>query len=150
MTNSGPRRQLTGRVSVELSPDEAYRLFTARGEEAWAHGWSPRFPASTADDTVPGTVFTTDAHHRSTTWIVVDSAESQRISYARVTDGMYAGTVTVTLEAAEAGSVVTVTYDLTALSETGERHLADFAERYPDFLHSWQDAIADSLAREAT
>jgi len=150
MTTSGLRRQLTGRVAVALPPDEAYPLFTPRGEEAWAHGWSPRFPASTADDTVPGTVFTTDAHHRSTTWIVAESAKGRRISYARVTDGMDAGTVTVTLEAADGGSAVTVTYDLTALTETGERHLAEFAARYPDFLRSWQDAIADSLAKEAT
>jgi len=148
MTTSGLRRRLTGRVAVALPPDEAYRLFTPRGEQAWAHGWSPRFPAPTDDDSVPGTVFTTDAHQQSATWIVVDSAEGRRISYARLTDGMDAGTITVTLEAAEDGSAATVTYDLTALTETGERHLTRFAERYPAFLRSWQDGIAASLAKD--
>ncbi|MBO0867758.1 MAG: SRPBCC family protein [Micromonosporaceae bacterium] len=149
MTAPGRRRRLTGQFPVALPPEEAYRLFSPRGEQAWAHGWSPQFPAPAADDTAPGTVFTTDAHHRSTTWIVVDSAEGRRIIYARVTDGMDAGTVTVTLEGADGGSTATVTYDLSALTEAGERHLVDFAGSYPEFLQSWQDAISASLAKEA-
>ena len=90
MTASGLRHRLTGRVAVALPPDEAYRLFTPLGEQAWAHGWSPRFPVPTADDTV-----------------------------------------------------------LTAITEPGERHLAEFAGRYPDFLRSWETAIVDSLTKDA-
>jgi hypothetical protein len=40
---------------------------------------------------------------------------------------------------------VTVVYELTALSEAGDHHLAEFAAGYPAFLRSWQDAIAGYL-----
>src|SRR5436305_397346 len=37
---------LTGRLTVDLPPAEAYELFTPRGEERWVPGWRPRFPAA--------------------------------------------------------------------------------------------------------
>ena len=47
---STPQR-LTGRIKIHLPPGEAFHLFTPRGEQAWAHGWHPRFPAPAPDDT---------------------------------------------------------------------------------------------------
>jgi hypothetical protein len=38
-------RRLTGRIQVPLPPEEAFRLFTPRGEQDWVHGWRPHFPA---------------------------------------------------------------------------------------------------------
>lgn len=73
------------------------------------------------------------------------------MSYARVTPGARAGTVTVDVESNRGGSEVTVTYDLTALHDAAEAELADFAANYPAFLRSWEDKIAvwlsDSSAR---
>jgi hypothetical protein len=51
-------RRLTGRIQVPLPPGEAFRLFTPRGEQDWAHGWQPRFPATAPGDQV-GTVTVT-------------------------------------------------------------------------------------------
>jgi hypothetical protein len=62
-----------------------------------------------------------------------------------VTPHVNAGTVTVILDEANGSSDVTVTYELTALSDAASKHLHQFAERYPAFLHSWQDAIMASL-----
>ena len=90
-------RRLTGRIQVPLPPGEAFRLFTPRGEQDWAHGWHPHFPAQAADDTEPGTVFETSAHGHHTIWVVMDRQPGKRISYARVTPGDQAGTVTVSL-----------------------------------------------------
>jgi hypothetical protein len=56
---TGTHRKLTGRIQVPLTPAEAFRLFTPRGEQDWAHGWHPSFPVPTPDDTEPGTVFET-------------------------------------------------------------------------------------------
>lgn len=44
-------------------------------------------------------------------------------------------------------SEVEVTYELTALNRTAEHKLAEFADGYPAYLRSWQDAIA-ALLRE--
>ena len=144
---TGTRQRLTGRIQVSLPPDEAFRLFTPRGEQEWAAGWEPRFPAPAPDDTEPGTVFETDAHGQHTIWLVLDRHGGKRIRYARVTPGGLAGTVTVAVNAAGRHSEVDVTYDLTELTGTGAtgatgRKLSEFASAYPAYLQSWQDAIA--------
>ena len=138
---TGTQRRLTGRIQVALPPGEAFRLFTPRGEQAWAHGWQPRFPAPAPDDTEPGTVFETSANGQHTIWLVTERQPGQRISYARVTPGDQAGAVTVTISAAGRHSEAEVTYQLTALTSTADRELSEFADGYPAYLQSWQDAI---------
>lgn len=139
---TGARRLLTGRIQVALPAREAFRLFTPRGEEAWVDGWQPRFPAPTPDDTEPGTVFETGADGRRTVWVVIERQPGERISYARVVPGEQAGTVTVEIADSGAHCDVTVTYHLTALTDSAGDELAGFADRYPVFLQSWQDAIS--------
>ena len=143
MTTS--QQWLTGRITVALPPDEAFRLFTPRGEQQWAHGWHPRFPAPVLDDGEPGTVFETDAHGQHTTWLVTGREPGRRISYARVIPGQQAGTVTVMISGAGDHSDVEVCYQLTALTPAGDRRLREFADSYPAYLESWQAAIAASL-----
>jgi Polyketide cyclase / dehydrase and lipid transport len=142
---TGARQRLTGRIQVDLPPAEAFRLFTPRGEQDWAHGWQPRFPAASPDDTEPGTVFETAAHGQHTIWLVIDREPGERISYARVTPGHQAGTVTVTISAVGHRSEVEVTYELTALTDAADEELRGFAAGYPAYLRSWQEAIAALL-----
>ncbi|HZE37974.1 MAG TPA: SRPBCC family protein [Stackebrandtia sp.] len=143
------RRRLTGTIEVALPPAQAFRLFTPRGEQDWVEGWDPHFPDPEADDTEPGTVFETHAHDQRTIWTVVDRRPGRMMSYSRATPGLRAGTVTVSLEATPGQSdhsTVTVSYDLTALSEADRADLAKFAADYPGFLRSWQETIAATLA----
>jgi Polyketide cyclase / dehydrase and lipid transport len=142
------RQRLTGRIQVDLPPGEAFRLFTPRGEQDWVHGWQPRFPAPAPDDTEPGTVFETHADGQHTIWVVISREPGKRISYARVTPGDRAGTVTVTINAAGHHSEVEVTYQLTALTGPAGHKLSEFAGRYPAYLQSWQDAIIGWLHRQ--
>jgi hypothetical protein len=139
---TGAQRRLTGRIQVALPPAEAFRLFTPRGEQDWARGWQPRFPAAADDDTEPGTVFETSAHGHDTVWLVIDRQPGKRISYARVTPGDQAGTVSVTISAAGRHSDVEVIYQLTALTDAASLKLREFADGYPAYLQSWQEAIA--------
>jgi hypothetical protein len=139
--------RLTGTIEVALAPVDAFGLFTPRGEQEWVDDWRPRFPADPVDDTAPGTVFETDAHGERTVWVVVDREPGRRMSYVRVTPTLRAGTVSVELEPTERGSLVTVTYDLTALDDQARSELARFARGYPEFLQSWQAAIASWLER---
>jgi Polyketide cyclase / dehydrase and lipid transport len=144
-TTSSTQCQLTGRLTVALPPDQAFHLFTPRGEQDWVPQWRPTFPIPADDATTPGTVFETHAHGQTITWVVVDRTWGRRIRYVRVIPHANAGTVTVTLDDADGQSDVTVTYELTALTDDANQHLQEFAERYPAFLQSWQDAIAASL-----
>jgi hypothetical protein len=77
--------------------------------------------------------------------VVVDRTAGRHILYARVIPHDNAGTVTVTLDDGGGPSDVSVTYELTALTDAANHHLHEFAARYPAFLQSWQDAIAASL-----
>jgi hypothetical protein len=138
-------RRLIGRIQVGLSPGEAFRLFTPRGEQDWVTGWEPRFPAPAADDTQPGTVFETGAHGQTTIWLVLDRQWGKRISYARVTPGDRAGTVTIVVSSTGRHSEVEVTYELTALTDAARPRLREFADNYPAYLESWQDAISARL-----
>jgi hypothetical protein len=141
--------QMTGTIELPLPPHEAFPLFTPRGEERWVEGWHPYFPAPVADDTAPGTVFETHAAPSPATWIVLDRDPGRRMRYARVTPGDKAGTVTVELaETPTGGTEVTVTYDMTPLSEAAADALGSFAASYPEYLASWKTAITASLARD--
>ena len=144
---TGPQR-LSGVIKVGRPPAEALRLFTPRGERDWAAGWEPAFPAVTPDDTEPGTVFETSAHGaQPTVWVVTDRQPGQRISYAQVTPGDRAGTVSGDLSPAADGqsSEVKVTYELTALTGSAHDRLREFADDYPAYLQAWQDAISACL-----
>ena len=145
---TGARQRFSGRIQVGLPPAEAFRLFTPRGEQEWAQGWQPRFPAASLDDTEPGTVFETAAHGQDTVWLVMDREPGERISYARVTPGHQAGTVTVIIIAAGDRSEVEVTYELTALSDAAGEELRGFGASYQAYLRSWQEAIAALLNRQ--
>ena len=137
--------RLTGRFTLDLPPEQAFRLFTARGEQDWVDGWEPRFPVPTEDDSMPGTVFETEAHGHRTIWIVVDALRPYRIRYAQLRPGERAGTVDVTLEEVDGGSAVTVTYQLTPLRDAAAPDLDHFAAGYPAFLAGWPAAIATRM-----
>lgn len=133
---------LVGNLHVSLPPAEAFRLFTARGEREWVDGWDPSFPEEVEDDAAVGTVFETAASGHHATWVVVDRDGDRRIRYARVVTDRDAGTVEVALAPAGGGSDVTVTYQLTALTETGRSWLDDFTAHYDEFIRSWAEALA--------
>jgi hypothetical protein len=132
-------------IRVALPPGEAIRLFTPVGERDWVEGWDPQFPAGeSGDGSEPGKVFTTEAHGPFTVWVAVDR-EADRVRYARVTPGVWAGTVEVRLGAADdGGTTAEVTYDLTALSDEGERELREFEASYDAEIGEWERLIAQA------
>ncbi len=130
---------------MQLAPTEAIELFTPSGERRWARGWDPIFPARTVDETELGTVFETDAHGL-VTWVVVGRETGRSLTYAIVAHGNRAGTIEVVCADDGTGATVaTVTYDMTALSATGEQWLAKFAAGYDAYLDHWSHAIATAL-----
>ena len=129
------------------SRTDAFRLFTARGEQLWVPGWEPRFFGDVTDDLHVGTVWTTDDDAgRTVTWIVIDADPPSRVRYARVTERWTAGTVAVALTETTTGCRVTVEYDLTAIHPDAEAELDRFAEGYAAYLSSWRDLILVHLA----
>jgi hypothetical protein len=130
---------------VHRPPGPALALFTPEGERAWASGWDPAFPAPRR--TVgPGAVFVTSHAEETTTWVMVDQDE-RGVRYARVTTGVTAGTVEVTVVRAEpAATRLRVRYDLTALGPDGARWLETFAEGFDGYIAHWERALAAATA----
>ena len=54
-----------GGFTLPMTVEEALPLFTPEGERGWAGAdWDPQYPidGAAADDSAPGTVFTTESH----------------------------------------------------------------------------------------
>jgi len=138
---TGLRVHLYGSFPLALPPDEAFLLFTASGERSWVDGWDPHFPSPPADETEPGTVFTTAHGPHPTTWVVARRERRRVIAYANVTPGERATLITVGLEPAPTGTTVTVTYDVTALDPGANAGVQAFAAGYAEYLDGWRDRI---------
>src|SRR4029077_20000243 len=141
-------RRCTGEVAVPLPASEAITLFTPEGERLWAGraGWAPTYPDSERTEGA-GTVFETRHAHRHTTWVITRQTPDQ-ISYPRVSSTGTAGPVRRPMDPAVAGTagtvevrvarseadttVVQVSYDLTALTDSAIPEIATFASTYAD------------------
>jgi hypothetical protein len=142
MTRTGTRIRVSDSFDLPFPRRDAFRLFTARGEELWVPGWQPEFLAETVDDLEPGTVWRTrDDAGRSTSWIVVASDPGVSARYARVAEGRSIGLVEVAATDVSDGCRITVAYDLTSDDPQGGADLEAFAVGYPEFLASWRAAI---------
>jgi hypothetical protein len=131
-------------ITVRLPAEQAMALFTPEGERRWAEGWDPHYPEPGRRDG-PGAVFTTGHGGHMTTWIMVDHGRGS-VGYARVTEGMTAGTVAVeVVGSAERSTQVRVTYDLTPLTPAGETWLETFDEHYDAAIGGWATEIAAAL-----
>ena len=134
----------TGDVHIEAPPDQAFVLFTGPGEELWIEEWDPT--VISGDGLEAGTVFLTDMGE-PTVWIVVDfDRDARHARYARVAPRTRAGTVDVRVTTdGEGGSIATVTYELTALSEEGNRILEAFDEAsFGATMSAWEQMIRDA------
>lgn len=126
-----------------------FPLFTAEGERAWAPGWEPTILSGAAER---GSAFVTRGHTGiETTWIVTDYRPSEgRVSYARLAQGSNIGLVDVVCTTAEGGgTVVSVRYTLTGVSEQGREFVRQFLEpeHYSRMIEEWRVAAGRALAR---
>ena len=134
----------TVEITVSLPSEHAIELFTPEGERRWADRWDPHYPQRGRREG-PGTVFTTSHGAHQTTWVMVDQ-QPMSIRYARVAQGMTAGTIAVeVLGRHEQATDVLVTYDLTALSPAGESWLERFDADYDAEIAGWSTEIAAAL-----
>jgi hypothetical protein len=128
--------------------ERVFPLFTAEGERKWAPGWEPLILSGAVER---GSAFSTRGHSGiETTWIVADYRPAEgRVSYARLAQGSNIGLVDVTCTAAEGGgTVVSVRYTLTGVSEQGRAFVREFLEpaHYASMIEEWRVATSAALA----
>ena len=138
------RIERRGEFVLEMPVDRALRLFEPEGERSWAEGWNPTYLAPAEGRTERGMVFTTGHGDEATLWLMTRyEPEAGVVEYVRATPGSRIGTVLVRCTAEGAARTrVSVAYCLTALSEAGNRVLAELDEAaYAAYIDSWAQAI---------
>ena len=141
-----------GVFRLPLPVEQAVPLFTPEGERRWVGpSWDPVYALEGADDSAPGTVFTTEGTGGRATWIVLER-RADGMRYARIAPDRIAGTIDVTCTAVEDGrsTDVAVTYDVTSLSPEGAAFVTELEAGYDAFLESWRQEILASLDLEAS
>jgi hypothetical protein len=147
MSDQPPTQIRSFRLNAAV--ERVFSLFTAEGERKWARGWEPVILSGAVER---GSAFVTRAHSGiETTWIVADYRPAEgRVSYARLAQGSNIGLVDVTCTAAEGGgTVVSVRYTLTGVSEQGRAFVREFLEpaHYARMIDEWHVATSAALTR---
>lgn len=133
----------SGTVHVDAPPEQAFQLFTAPGEKLWINDWDP-VVLNGGDGRESGAVFVTGHHGERTIWIVIDhDPEKLHALYARVAPASRAGTVEVFARPDGRGATeVDISYQLTALSESGNRDIAGFDEKqFGAMIAEWEETL---------
>lgn len=140
----------THRIFVHAPVDKAFHFFTPAGEEIWIHDWRPRYIDPPDGVTRAGMVFTTGEGDERTIWVLADfDVERLRSRYVRCTPASRVGFVEIRCTAIDDGNTeVEVTYSLTALGPTGERHLEAFeGHRFAAMIEGWATLIHEAMPR---
>ncbi len=139
----------SGSFELDMDPDYALPLFTAPGEKLWIPPWDPIILAG--DGFEEGTVWVTSNHGRTTYWYVSDyDTKARHAQYVRVTPGADSGTVNVWVRSnGKSGSVISVTYQLTGLSDSGNDGVRKLLgeEEYAKMMQTWQSMINESRSQ---
>jgi len=138
----------TGSLSLPATRERVFPLFTPEGERMWVPGWQPQYLHPDRPSNEAGAVFRTNHGGEETIWLVIRYAPDEGIAtYGRFTPGSRLGTVHVECaEESPSDTRVTVTYELTALSEGGTEVLqALTAEAYASMLDHWRELILPIL-----
>ena len=135
-----------GTLRVAAEPAHAFQLFTAPGERLWIEDWDPVIPGG-GDGREKGAAWITEVGGDKAYWVVVDfDAGALHARYARIAPVTHAGMIEVFARPDEAGTTeVEVTYQLTALTEAGNRELAAFdSDTFTRMLARWERLIANA------
>jgi hypothetical protein len=139
-----------GKFLVGLTPEQAFPLFSPRGEEAWVPGWKPQFLYPAGAEWETGLVFRTVHEGQESIWFVRElDLRRHAVTYDRVDIGLVAATVRVACRKAEAEStVVTVRYTFIAISEAGNAFVsARTGDEYAAKMRRWEESISAIAGR---
>ena len=133
----------TASFLLPLPIDQAHRLFTAEGERQWVPGWTPTFIHSDAfETTTKGTVWETQDEGERVLWMCVDWDPPKWTRYVRVTAERF-DVVEIECEAVEKGTMITVQYVFTPLSDEGQVKIqAMDAQAFAEKIAAWPDLIS--------
>jgi len=141
------RKRYEHEIVVERPIDEAFPLFTPKGEEDWVPGWKPVYFAPESGETQKDMLFATGENAERTWWTCLEwDPERHRVRYLRLTPDSRAAFVEVNCQARNSGStMVAVSYDVQALGKAGEAYMDEMTdEAFAEMIGEWPELIAKS------
>lgn len=141
-----------GSFRLAMKPDDAFPLFSPRGEEAWAPGWTPEMLAPADGSWVAGQVFRT-THAGESVWFVASlDTSSRRVVYDRVDVGRTAVRISVLCEpSGSSGTEVHVSYAFTGLSDEGNAFVGQQSDAVlQERVTDWRACIEAALQASGT
>jgi hypothetical protein len=141
--------ELSGGFKVSAPLENAFELFSPRGEKRWVPGWDPELLHPPGVDWARGLIFRTQEQQGEAVWMVTHlDRPGHDVEYVRVEPGRYVATVRVQGRARGATETdVRVTYVFVGLSESGNREIAAMSQAaFDEKMTRWQQWIGDCLA----
>ena len=133
-----------GAVSMALSAEEAFPLFSAEGERRWVAGWNPSYLHPVEPGAGEGVVFQTVKKDLGTaTWVQTRHEPGAGVaSFVYIIPDHHAAMVDVCVTPdGEDRSRASVKYRMTSLSLDADDFVRAFAESFEDFMSHWAEAI---------
>lgn len=131
-------------IAVDRPVDEAFPLFTPKGEEAWVPGWQPTYLRPQTGETCEEMIFLTGEGAETTYWTCLAwQPEQWHVRYFRLTPGSRVAFVDVQCRPDGADRThVNVVYDTLALSDDGRAWLDALDEAaFARTIDAWSDQI---------
>jgi len=131
-------------ITVERPIDEAFALFTPKGEEAWVPGWTPTYIDPANGETREEMLFTTGDGDDATYWTCLQwQPQDWHVRYLRLTPASRVSFVDVTCQPEGAGRTrVRVGYEMRALSPEGQAYISELSDdAFADMIDEWTQLI---------
>ncbi len=141
------RRDFRHEIHVALPVDEAFLLFSPKGEEAWVPGWLPDYIFPATGETGQDMIFRTGSGEEATIWTCLDWQPGRHhVRYLRTTPALRVAFVQVDCCADGDGTRVAVSYGYVPLTAKGQDMVAGMTqEAFRADIDGWSVRIADYL-----
>lgn len=142
------RAEFSHEISIPLPVEEAFPLFTPKGEELWVPSWAPAYVSPPDGETGEEMIFMTGSGADLTLWTCLRwQPEIWHVRYQRTTPGSRIAFVDILCRPDGASATrVRVGYTYVPLSAAGRTFIdALSADAHAATIDSWADKIGDYL-----
>lgn len=138
-------------ISLPLPAEEAFPLFTPKGEELWVPDWAPEYISPASGEVCKEMIFATGSGDEATLWACLEWQPAERhVRYLRTTPGSRMAFVDVTCKPdGAARTTACVSYSYVPLSERGRAFVAAITpESFAAGIEEWATLIREYRARQ--
>lgn len=128
-------------------PAAVFPLLCPVREADWIEGWDPVVVYSGSGFAEPDCVFVTAAEPADAIWYVTRHEPHRFVEMLKVTPGLTACRLTISLAPSGDGTDATITYAHTSLGPDGDAFVAAFTDAYyREFMQDWERRMNRYLA----